>query len=45
MSRLSTLAHHQVGPFSGENTESVLDEEYVGAIGQGNTQWFWTELE
>ena len=35
----------QIGPFSGSNTESVLDEEFIAGVGAGNTQWFWTELE
>jgi len=28
---------------SSPESETALDEEYLGAIGQGNTNWFWTE--
>ncbi|KAA0149154.1 hypothetical protein FNF27_05923 [Cafeteria roenbergensis] len=35
----------KVGPFNGNEPqpESTLDVEYLGAVGGGNTNWYWTE--
>ena len=34
----------KVGPFSGSDTESTLDEEYVAGVSNGTaTNWFWVE--
>lgn len=35
----------KVGSFSGSDTEATLDEEYIGSVGIGNTQWYWTEAD
>lgn len=36
-----------VGTFDPSNpdTEATLDEQYMGAISTGNTQWYWTESD
>jgi hypothetical protein len=36
---------HVVGPCTGQNpdAEAELDEQYMGAVGQGNSQWYWTD--
>jgi hypothetical protein len=34
---------YKYGTFSGSGLESTLDEEYMGGIGAGNTQYYWTE--
>lgn len=35
----------KVGSFSGSDTEATLDEEYIGSVGLGNEQWYWTEAD
>eukprot|EP01097_Dermamoeba_algensis_P011005 TRINITY_DN8369_c0_g1_i1.p1 TRINITY_DN8369_c0_g1~~TRINITY_DN8369_c0_g1_i1.p1 ORF type:complete len:627 (+),score=160.53 TRINITY_DN8369_c0_g1_i1:31-1911(+) len=34
-----------VGPFSGEDGESILDYEYITAVGQQAHNFFWTEVD
>lgn len=35
-----------VGTFSPQAAaESALDVQYLSAIGQGNTEWYWTEAD
>jgi tripeptidyl-peptidase-1 len=31
------------GPCQGLDVEASLDEQYMGAVGFGNTQWYWTD--
>ena len=31
------------GTFAGSDTEATLDEEYLGAVGTGLTQYYWSE--
>lgn len=40
------VAKH-VGPFDQSNPqpESTLDIQYIGAVGTGNTNWYWTEAQ
>ncbi|KAA0150803.1 hypothetical protein FNF31_06951 [Cafeteria roenbergensis] len=35
----------KIGPFNGNEPqpESTLDVQYLGAVGGGNTNWYWTE--
>jgi len=35
----------KIGPFNGNEPqpESTLDVQYLGAVGAGNTNWYWTE--
>ena len=32
-----------IGPFAPDPSglESCLDEQYIGAMGRGNTNWYW----
>ena len=36
---------HITGPCTGSNpdAEAELDEQYMGAVGYGNSQWYWTD--
>jgi hypothetical protein len=35
-----------IGPYApSAGAESDLDEQYIGAIGRGNTNWYWTETD
>lgn len=36
---------HKIGPYSPAqpDLEASLDEQYMGAIGTGNDNWYWTE--
>jgi subtilase family serine protease len=36
-----------VGPFDPSNPdiEASLDTQYIGGVGNGNTQWYWTETD
>lgn len=35
-----------IGPFEKQDfAESVLDVSFLGAVGQGNTNWYWTETQ
>ncbi len=36
-----------IGPYDGTNPdlEASLDEQYIGGVGQGNTNWYWTEQD
>jgi len=39
-------ASHIIGPFAPDPAaESTLDQQYIGSIGQGNTNWYWTEAD
>lgn len=36
-----------VGPYDGSNpdAEASLDEQYIGGVGVGNDNWYWTEAD
>ena len=38
---------HKVGPYSPSqpDLEASLDEQYMGAVGTGNDNWYWTEVD
>jgi tripeptidyl-peptidase I len=35
-----------IGPYApNAQAESTLDEQYIGAVGEGNQNWYWTEAD
>ena len=34
----------KIGPFAGSDTEATLDGQYIAGVGQGNTQFWLTQV-